>query len=212
MKTNIDFDSFRSLPVRAHIFWKDKYGRYLGGNDLLLEKLGFASHKDLLGKIDYDLPVMEAGQFVEEDQLVMQRRVPIQFVTRATFPTSTIDFLNIKTPMFDKHNQVIGIFGFASYMIEHDKLHTELLSTVFPKNTIFSSLFDNQTKDNFIKFPLTKRERICLYYLIRGKTAREVAAIMFISKRTVEKHIANMKDKLHCKTISELICKTIENE
>ena len=46
-----------------------------------------------------------------------------------------------------------------------------------------------------------------LKHLIRGRTAKEVAVIMHLSKRTVENNIARMKDKSGCKNKSELIDK-----
>lgn len=43
---------------------------------------------------------------------------------------------------------------------------------------------------------LTKREIECLYYLSIGKTAYEISLILSISKRTVETHVQNIKNKL----------------
>ena len=43
---------------------------------------------------------------------------------------------------------------------------------------------------------LTRRERECLRCLLKGKTAKETAAIYKLSPRTVESHFANIKKKL----------------
>lgn len=45
---------------------------------------------------------------------------------------------------------------------------------------------------------LTNREIECVNYLSRGKTAEEMAIILNISKRTVETHISNIKNKMNC--------------
>ncbi len=45
---------------------------------------------------------------------------------------------------------------------------------------------------------LTPRERECGIWLILGKTAEETAAILGLSRRTVEDHLASMKVKLGC--------------
>src|SRR3989338_8040869 len=45
---------------------------------------------------------------------------------------------------------------------------------------------------------LTVREYECVDYLIRGKTAEEIAIILNISKRTVETHVQNIKRKMNC--------------
>ncbi len=54
---------------------------------------------------------------------------------------------------------------------------------------------------------LSYREIVTLQWLLAGKSAEEVAIILGISKRTVEAHIANMKKKLDCCKLSQLIHK-----
>lgn len=51
---------------------------------------------------------------------------------------------------------------------------------------------------------LSKKEIQCLYYLVQGKSAAEIATILCRSKRTVEQHIENAKHKLNCHKISQL--------
>jgi len=43
---------------------------------------------------------------------------------------------------------------------------------------------------------LTKREIEVLTHVIKGKSSREVAEALFVSKRTVDFHLANVYDKL----------------
>lgn len=57
---------------------------------------------------------------------------------------------------------------------------------------------------------LTQRQTQCLYYLIRGKTAKEIGKIINLSPRTIEDHIAGLRYKLNCNTIRELVGKAIE--
>jgi DNA-binding CsgD family transcriptional regulator len=56
-----------------------------------------------------------------------------------------------------------------------------------------------------INASLTSRQSECLYYLIMGMSAKEIGETMSISKRTVEYHIAILKNKLHCRSKSSLI-------
>jgi DNA-binding CsgD family transcriptional regulator/predicted ester cyclase len=51
---------------------------------------------------------------------------------------------------------------------------------------------------------LSERERDCLKLLIQGKTAKDTAAILFVSPRTVEYYFENIKDKLNSLTKKEL--------
>lgn len=50
-------------------------------------------------------------------------------------------------------------------------------------------------KNNF----LTQTESICIKLYLTGKTPLEIANLLNVSKRTVEKHIENIKLKFHCK-------------
>jgi len=51
----------------------------------------------------------------------------------------------------------------------------------------------------------TNRERECLPYLLQGLTAKQIAKILKLSHRTVEKIILNIKQKHNCQYKSELI-------
>jgi DNA-binding NarL/FixJ family response regulator len=44
---------------------------------------------------------------------------------------------------------------------------------------------------------LTRREIEVLTHVIQGKSSKEVADTLFVSKRTVDFHLANVYDKLH---------------
>jgi DNA-binding CsgD family transcriptional regulator len=57
--------------------------------------------------------------------------------------------------------------------------------------------------------PLSERQTECLFFLLRGKTAKEIAKILNISPRTTECHLEEIKYKLNCATKSELIEKAI---
>lgn len=57
---------------------------------------------------------------------------------------------------------------------------------------------------------LTARESECLFYLLRGKTAKKIATILGISHRTVETYVDYLKIKFQALNKSELIEKAIE--
>jgi len=66
--------------------------------------------------------------------------------------------------------------------------------------------FDVDNKNLF----LTRREIECAKYFFIGKTSEEVAMILGIAKKTVDKHIENIKKKLNCSKQSQLIAKLIK--
>lgn len=51
---------------------------------------------------------------------------------------------------------------------------------------------------------LSRRERECLELLLQGKTAKETAATLKLSHRTVESYFENMKKKLKCTNKGQL--------
>lgn len=67
-------------------------------------------------------------------------------------------------------------------------------------------------EDNNSSSLLTARQSECMFFLLRGKTAKEIARILNLSFRTVEGHIEGIKYKLVCSTKSELISKAIAEE
>ncbi len=61
--------------------------------------------------------------------------------------------------------------------------------------------------DNVIR--LSPRQAECLYYMVKGMQAKKIAEVMQISSRTIEYHTTVLKQKLNCRTKSELIAKAL---
>lgn len=57
----------------------------------------------------------------------------------------------------------------------------------------------------------SKREMDILSYVVKGKTARQIANSLTLSARTVENYIANIKQKSGCKTKVDLVLKFSEH-
>lgn len=56
----------------------------------------------------------------------------------------------------------------------------------------------------------TIRESECLFLLVRGQTAKEIALVLDISPRTVQTHFENIKLKLNVSSRSQIIAKVME--
>lgn len=52
---------------------------------------------------------------------------------------------------------------------------------------------------------MTLRESQIAYSLLRGAVAREISEDLFLSKRTVEKHIENLKSRFMVKSKASLV-------
>lgn len=60
-----------------------------------------------------------------------------------------------------------------------------------------TSMFSNTIKQLAVKMHLTKREVEIVNAILRGKTNQKIANDFYISKRTVEKHMSNVYEKLN---------------
>jgi len=106
---------------------------------------------------------------------------------------------------FIKHykERAKGLISYADkhrYKLEysHDKLFSP------HKHNVILEL-ECRNNGQLVSFErLTVREYECLAWLTRGKTIPEIALILGISKRTVEKFIANIKSKLECYTLFQI--------
>lgn len=76
------------------------------------------------------------------------------------------------------------------------------LKKQFVRDTKIKSYYlnNNQTETSF-----SNREIDCIKLLLEGKTALEAGKILYISSRTVEKHLDNIRLKLNCHKKSAII-------
>jgi DNA-binding NarL/FixJ family response regulator len=57
---------------------------------------------------------------------------------------------------------------------------------------------------------LSRREKEIIYYLVRGKTAKEIGHTIYLSTRTIENYLAAIKSKMGVSTKSDLIEKILD--
>lgn len=133
--------------------------------------------------------------------------------------------------LYDNSGQSIAVAGFGEILPEtqwlaETKPQTQLIQTVEEhdflavikqelkanKDTLREALFaKSQTplkysvrwQDNTI--PISKREAQSLYYLLQGKTTKEIANLLHLSPRTVEEYLNHVKLKLDCPKKSVLL-------
>lgn len=135
------------------------------------------------------------------------------------------DALNGKTytaliPVVDANNQE-HLFAHTKKAIYHENNMVSILCICHPVNKLkyldlfaldFKALNKQIYKVNYNAkddFELTKRQHLCLYFLVRGKSAKEIARVLNLSPRTVESYITQLKIKFHCSSKNELVEKAI---
>ena len=107
--------------------------------------------------------------------------------------------------------------GAEGYVLKEDA-DTDLFSAIErirKGKTYISPILSEELTDDLVqvcrgkhKIPsdhLTPREREVIKLVAEGKTNKEIAHLLFVSVRTVEKHRANIMKKAELKTTSELV-------
>jgi DNA-binding CsgD family transcriptional regulator len=97
--------------------------------------------------------------------------------------------------LVDENQQIIGYAGVA-----------QLMNAAIPVSNRISVMDGGQSVD------LTPKEMECLIHMRTGRSAKQTAALMNLSQRTVEFHLDNIKEKANCRTKIELLAKTRHSE
>lgn len=159
-----------SMPFSFYI--KSKDGMYFETNKAHQKEFG----KNIIGSTDYNTFKQKCSiEINESDVDAINNKI---FLGKETIDGS--EYLSIKTMIEDKTNQFI--FG-ASLKFE------SITYTLF--NTFLRKYL---SKPNLPK--LTPREVDCIELSSQGKTNREISAIFYVSKKTIDFHMDNAKYKL----------------
>ncbi|WP_437590985.1 ATP-binding protein [Sorangium sp. So ce1000] len=111
------------------IFWKDRQGRFLGGNQNFLNDTNTKVLENLVGKTDFDVwGPQDAECFVEIDREVMEGGTPVLDIEE---PLLRPDgerrvLLTSKVPIRDERGEVTGILGIYADITERKRMENEL--------------------------------------------------------------------------------------
>lgn len=134
------------------------------------------------------------------------------------FATSKNNFRIINTYISKMHylKNFITYFKNATEWLFRDSMNHQVDLKLINKTNFYSNKnkltiydFTQQTNSlnklpNSITSILSQREQECLNNFLDGMTAKETAAILGISHRTIEEYFANIKKKLKCKNKRDL--------
>ena len=166
---------------------------------------GFDSTQQAIGKTAIDcLSKKDAAKVTASDKAVLSsNHVVIVNDVVTSADEELMNFLTIKAPVYNKDSRIAGIFGFSINLSTQPLAESITLIQNLGILTGASNVIQSSYKIDMSIF--TKRQMDIIYYLIRGRTAAEIAAQLKLSRRTVENYIAGIKDMLNVKTRSELI-------
>ena len=203
-------EAFENLSPSILIYWKDTQSLHYGCNDRMAKIYGL-ERSEVAGVAAQEFMSKEEAEItIANDQQVLNDQTTRSFIEVVQFKTQQEPFteLSIKTVMRDSANQIAGTFGIS--LILNDRYLQESSLAFQKMNHIGTGSLPLLLLPTEHQSKLTPRERECIYYLIKGKTAKEIANIFNISTRTVEAHLIQIKHKLGCNTRSQIIEKVFK--
>ena len=189
---------------------KDK-SYYTFTNENSAKMMGFKNSDAMIGFSDEDIKCGEVAKnwqlFYQHDKEVMSGKTIRTLDVYPYLVKDVIGILAIKQPLRDNNENICGVICNGISLKKNDINSFflriwELVPTEKKFRRCFGSTYE--IKDKIEKFDLSKRELECLFYLIRGKSARQIANILFRSVRTIENHIQNIKLKCQITKKSEI--------
>lgn len=208
---HINIEHFFDLP--ALVFLKDRQGKYHACNDYAAKQAGFEKENDLIGTTDFSCCwKSDALSYQQMDKKVIDEKHPLSFIeTIRDTDQNILNALTYKVPFITRSRQTM-VFGISLVINSESFIPDILLGMKAPFDLTTTKIIVSKNKvSNTIKNnQLTKRQLECLYYLVKGMTAAQIADEIFLSKRTVESYMVILKHKLNCNSRSELINKAWE--
>ncbi len=132
----------RRLKVERHLFkvlmenttdsiyFKDKESRFIKVNQSTVEKLGFSSESEVVGKSDFDIFTDEhARKAFEDEKNIIKSGEPLEGIEeKETWTDGRITWVSsTKLPLYDENNEIIGTFGITRDITKIKEAEEKLL-------------------------------------------------------------------------------------
>ncbi|WP_232505584.1 helix-turn-helix transcriptional regulator [Legionella clemsonensis] len=85
-----------------------------------------------------------------------------------------------------------------------------LWNSSFKQNGIMDHTLPTMFYSAESKIQITPREREVLFWYIKGKTSEETAKLLDVSRRTIERHFENLRDKFGCFSKNQIALKLMD--
>ncbi|MFN7098029.1 MAG: LuxR C-terminal-related transcriptional regulator, partial [Gammaproteobacteria bacterium] len=181
---------------------KDINNQYVYINPYSMTTLNFKNIDAMIGKTDTRLPWSEFSDLYEEhDNATLQGDIFYQVTKGCTFQKDLHTVLAYKTLLKNENNEPTGTLGIYQIFCQNNLFN--LFNTIHELSKKAVKIKTNfEIDDNKIKF--TIREKECLFYLLQGMSSKLISKKLQISSKTVEFHLAHIKDKLNCKNKTDI--------
>ncbi|OAI49595.1 hypothetical protein AYO45_02245 [Gammaproteobacteria bacterium SCGC AG-212-F23] len=207
------------LGFAFNSYFLDTESRLQNASRPCLDCIGMDSLKKSIGLNAYDLSLKRSAmEVIKTDREILLRNTSKIVEENAILNNGAeLNFLTIKVPWYDNAGNTIGLFGCSILIGQHSLANALLqIKQLGMLDDHINSLSSTQSSlGQYINgIYLTKKETELLYYLIRGKTAKQIAKVYGISFRTIEERIHHVKNKfgVSCKgALIELVVDSLLN-
>lgn len=186
------FIGIRPLLGDIGYYSKNVNLEYLECNEFVAKHLALTTAADIKHRTDEEFGwTRERINFLNQHDLqVMRSRRP---------------FLQLEKPFIAATGENLQLLSYKAPLLENDKVIgiTGISINVYSQQQQDLNYFENLKKE--LRNQFSDRESQVLVLLVRGKTAREIAIQLSLSKRTVEFYLNNIKNKMGVFTKSQLI-------
>lgn len=210
-------------PIFDHMpgVWvaKDLNSRIVYCNSETARMNGLQAPDQLLGLTDYDLPsrLSECAEyFRSQDQKVIEHGSALQVIDVLESEEGDWKvYLGTKTVFTDHKGAIAGTIFHAQDM--SSQKYIELCQLIASASQLTCGSHLKQRLESFFlgsnprsDLRLAPKESECLFYVLRGKTVKQIAKIQNVSPRTIEDHLNNLKYKFKVQSKAELISVAID--
>ena len=180
-------------------------------------------HFDIVSEIDNGALVLSAYEIEKPQLLVLSFQLPeisgIHLTNKLIekFPETRILILADDSKE-DTLNDFLASGAQGLLMKSADRIElVDAATKVGEGDTYLGKIYSKMMTREYRKLTaykkiITRREREILHLLIHGNTSTEIASILFISPRTVDKHRTNLLKKLDLKNTASLVRFALENK
>jgi len=177
---------------------------------------------EVVGEVDCGLKLLELLKKSTPDLIILDISMPNMRGVEATHEIKAIS-PKTKILILTMHKEKEYLYqaisaGAEGYLLKEDA-DTELFSaidTIRQGRVYISPTLAEKSKEDWVEMtrgkrklptddPLTVREREVLKLIAEGKSSKKIADLLFISVRTVDRHRANIMDKLNVKKTADLV-------
>ncbi|MFN7096165.1 MAG: helix-turn-helix transcriptional regulator [Gammaproteobacteria bacterium] len=202
---------------KQHCNWyKNLNGEYLSASSHVLDMVTAkpcSSLNQIISKNDYQLQSQryqaKADTYLANDKSAYENGAWLG-LEACHYQNSPFMTVSYKKAIINNNKEIIGIFGFILNFISYPSI-----KSIINKFDLDTELFCGQKRSTVDlltcnnSMNLTQREIECLYYTLRGKSAKSIANVLKLSSKTIEYYIQQLKIKFEVLTKAQLIDKAI---